>query len=74
MANCKLLSVMIFMEIMFLVKHFLTTFSNMEDMAYVPYASVEIVVLMYVLACIRLNIAQAMTILNWFMSNPTHEH
>jgi hypothetical protein len=64
MANCKLLSVMIFMEIMFLVKHFLTTFSNMEDMAYVPYASVEIVVLMYVLACIRLNIAQAMTILN----------
>jgi hypothetical protein len=45
----------------------------MEDMAYVPYASV-VGSLIYAMVCTWPNIAQAVGVLSRFMSNLGHEH
>jgi hypothetical protein len=50
-----------------------TTPTNMESMAYVPYAS-AIRSLMYVMVCTKPNITQAMGVLNQFMDNCGGQH
>jgi hypothetical protein len=50
-----------------------TTPTKMEDMDFVPYASV-VGSLMYAMVYTRLDIAQVVGVLSQFMANPRHEH
>lgn len=73
MSNCKPLSVPIYMGTKLPVEQCPKTSLDMEDMAYVPYASV-VGSLMYAMVCPRPGISQVMGLLILFMDNTRHEH
>lgn len=63
MVDCKPLIVLMSMGTKLLIEQFPTTPVQMEDMAYVPYAS-ALGSLMYAMVCTRPDIAQAMGVLS----------